>query len=323
MLAALRERLATRVALLARPRAAEALPVKLDRRRVYVLPTRFGLFFAVLLSAMLLGALNYNNNPALLLALLLGATGMASLIAAHLQLSGLRIDAISAEPVAAGAMMHVHVAISAADARLRHGLQLRCNGVQATAPPLAGEAIVATMDLPTRQRGWLDLGRLRISTTQPLGLALAWSWVWPEAPMLVYPAPEAQGPPLPQGDGNASHARLHPAGDDVHHLRAYRAGDPRRAIAWKPSARRDQLLVREYEQPLAVEVSLDWRMLSALAYETRIRRLAHWVDLAERQGRRYRLHLPGQPTLGPAQGAAHRHHCLRALALLPHELAGP
>ena len=73
----LRERLAARAALLARPRGGESLPVKLDRRRVYVLPTRFGLFFSALVFAMLLGALNYNNNPALLLALLLGATGLA------------------------------------------------------------------------------------------------------------------------------------------------------------------------------------------------------------------------------------------------------
>ncbi len=314
----LRERLASRFALLARPRAAETLPVKLDRRRVYVLPTRFGLFFAALLFAMLLGALNYNNNPALLLALLLGATGLASLIAAHLQLSGLRIDAISAEPVPAGAFLHLHLALSADDARVRRGLQLRCNGVHAHASLPTNEPAVATLNLETQHRGWLDLDRIRISSTQPLGLALAWSWVWPDMPMLVYPAPEPQGPPLPLGEGNASHARLHPAGDDVHHLRAYRAGDPRRAIAWKPSARRDVLLVREYEQPLAVEVALEWRTLTELAHEHRIRRLAHWVDLAEREGRRYRLHLPGQPQLGPGQGAAHRHLCLRALALLPH-----
>jgi uncharacterized protein (DUF58 family) len=76
-------------------------------------------------------------------------------------------------------------------------------------------------------------------------------------------------------------------------------------------------MVREYEQPLAVEVSLDWRRLAPLGVEQRISRLAHWVDLAEREGRRYRLDLPGQPVLGPGQGAAHRHLCLRALSLLP------
>jgi len=313
-----RERLAAKFALLARPRAPESLPVKLDRRRVYLLPTGFGLFFAVLLLAMTLGALNYNNNPALLLALLLGATGLSSLIFAHLQLSGLRIDVISAEPVAAGADLTVHVALSASDPRTRRGLRLRVMDVQATAPILAVDPVVATVDIPTRQRGWLGLGRLRIATTQPLGLALAWAWVWPEAPVLVYPAAEVQGPPLPEGGGSAGHSRLHPAGDDVHHLRAYRSGDPRRAIAWKPSARRDALLVREYEQPLALEVALEWAAVETLAYEQRIRRLAHWVDLAERQGCRYRLQLPGQPALGPSQGPDHRHLCLRALALMPH-----
>jgi uncharacterized protein (DUF58 family) len=317
MSSTLRERLAARATLLARPRSSETLPVQFDRRRVYVLPTRFGLFFAALLFAMLLGALNYNNNPAFLLALLLGATGLASLIAAHLQLSGLRVDAISAEPVAAGSILSLHVALAAADARVRRGLQLRCREARTSAPPMSTEAVVATLPLATERRGWIEPGRIRISTTQPLGLALAWSWVWPDAPLLVYPSAEPQGPPLPPGDGSAQHARLHPAGDDVHHLRGYRTGDPRRAIAWKPSARRDTLLVREYEQPLATEVTLDWRALSQLAYEQRIRRLAHWVDLAEREGRRYRLLLPGQPALGPAHGSGHRHLCLRALALLP------
>lgn len=313
----LRDRLAARAALLARPRGSETLPVRLDRRRVYVLPTRFGLFFAILLFAMMLGALNYNNNPALLLALLLGATGLASLIAAHLQLSGLNVDAVSAEPVAAGSILSLHVAFSAADARLRRGLQLRCREARGTAPPMSNEPAVATLPLATHRRGWIEPGRIRISTTQPLGLAMAWSWVWPDAPLLVYPCAEPQGPPLPSGDGSANHARLHPAGDDVHHLRGYRTGDPRRAIAWKPSARRDTLLVREYEQPLAIEVTLDWSALPQIAYEQRIRRLAHWVDLAEREGRRYRLLLPGQPVLGPARGNTHRHLCLRALALLP------
>lgn len=318
MSASPRERLARRFALLARPRQPEPLPALLDRRRVYVLPTRFGLFFGALLLTMLIGALNYNNNPALLLALLLAAAGLASLIAAHLQLSGLRIDAIAAEPVAAGAPLLVHVALSSGGLRTRRGLQLECLQSATVVPPMGAEPVVAAISLATTQRGWLDLDRIRISTTQPLGLARAWAWIWPEAPLLVYPAPESNGPPLPDDGGQGQRTRLHAAGEDVHHLRAYRAGDPRRAIAWKPSARRDVLLVREYEQPLSVEIALDWKDLAGLDHEQRIRRLARWVDLAERADRRYRLLLPGHPPLGPAQGPAHRHLCLRALALMPH-----
>jgi len=312
----LRKRTDALVAKFARPRGPETLPVALDRHRVYVLPTRFGLFFAALLLGMLLGALNYNNNPALLLALLLGAAGMASLIFAHLQLSGLRVEAASAEPVAAGQALQLHLAFAARDRRWRRGLQLH-GGERGAPVPVFSDKAVVVLELPTERRGWLPPQRIKIATTQPLGLAEAWSWIWPDAPLLVYPAPEASPPPLPGGEGGSARARLQPVGDEVHHLRPYRAGDARRAIAWKPSARRDALLVREYEQQAGVETVLDWTTLSALPWEQRIRRLAAWIDLAEREGRRYRLKLPGQPPLGPAQGPAHRHLCLRALALLP------
>ena len=311
-----RQRLWRRLQAWARPRAPESLPVTLDRKRVYVLPTPFGLFFALLLSAMGLGALNYNNNPALLLGLLLTGTAMASLITAHLQLSGLRIEALSAEPVAAGEALLLKFGASARDGRKRRGLSLRHGEASATLSlDDRGEALLS---IPTERRGWLGLDRIRISTQRPLGLAVAWSWIWPEQAVLVYPAPEPQGPPLPADISDTGAARLNRIGDDVHHLRNYRRGDPQRAVAWKPSARRDALLVREYEQPRSAEVTLDWRRLAALPHEHRIRRLAHWVDQAERENRRYQLRLPGQPALGPAQGPAHRHACLRALALLPH-----
>ena len=309
-------RLQSRLQTWARPRRPETLPVQFNRNRVYILPTRFGLFFSLLLLAMWLGALNYNNNPALMLGLLLAGAANTSLLAAHLQLTGLQISAIGAEPVPAGAPLELRLHARAEPGRERRGLRVDCGAASAILSLIDGSG-QATLALPTQHRGWLDLERLRISTTRPLGLARAWAYVWPDAPLLVYPSPEAHGPPLPEGSGANALARLRPTGDDVHHLRAYRRGDARRAIAWKPSARRDTLLVREYEQPLGADVVLEWLPLSGLKYEARIRRLARWVDEAEREGRRYRLELPGQPPLGPASGAQHRHACLRALALLP------
>lgn len=313
---ALGGRIERRVARWVRPRAPEALPVQFDRRRIYVLPTGFGLFFAVLIAAMLLGALNYNNNPALMLALLLAGAAHTGLFAAHLQLSGLRIVAIGADPVSAGKPLQLRIHARAEPGRERRGLRI-ASGAHATFFSLHHGSGEATIELPTERRGWLEPERLRISTTRPLGLVVAWSYVWPDRPLLVYPTPETQGPPLPEGGGDRAIARMHPAGDDVHHLRSYRRGDSRRAIAWKPSARRDELLVREYEEPLGADIDLDWRTLPTLPHEARIRRLARWVDEAERDGRRYRLMLPGQPPLGPAQGASHRHACLKALALMP------
>lgn len=307
----------TRLANLTRPRAPEPLPAHFDRRRIYLLPTRFGLFFATLLVVMLIGALNYNNNPALLLALLLAGAAQTSLLLAHLQLSGLSIVAMTAEPVPAGIPLQLRLLVRAEPGRERRGLRIDGHGGVAALSLEHGDG-EATLSIPTSRRGWLQAPRLRISTLRPLGLARAWAHVWSDAPLLVHPAREIDGPPLPTGSGLAAQTRLRPSGDDVHHLRNYRQGDPRRAIAWKPSARRDTLLVREYEQPRGADVDLDWAQLSGLDGEARIRRLARWVDEAERDNRRYRLRLPGQQPLGPSHGSEHRLACLQALAVLPH-----
>lgn len=309
--------LRTRLQSLERPRSPEALPVRVGRRRIYVLPSRFGLFYGLLVLAMALGALNYNNNPALMLALLLGASGLASLIAAHLQLSGLQLDAVSAEPVAAGDTLWLRLSFSTGDGRRRRGLRGDLGDATARAGTGEDGAMELALPVPTHRRGWLHPGRIRLSTTQPLGLARAWSRLWPRQPVLVYPRPEAAPPPLPDDGVDAQLSRVHPLGDEPHQLRAYRAGDAPRAIAWKHSARRDSLVVREYERAQQQDVVLDWAGIRGLAHEARIARLAGWVDLAEREGRRYRLRLPGQATLGPDRGHAHHHACLRALALLP------
>jgi uncharacterized protein (DUF58 family) len=316
MLAALRRRLQSWM----RPRQAEHLPVRLQRNRIYILPTATGLFFGLLLGTMGLGALNFNNNPALLLALLLAGAAQASLIAAHMQLSGVVVDAVAADPVPAGEPLRLRIGLGALDQRMRRGMRIASGEAHAH---VAFDHTGSTAELPllTERRGLMPVPRLALSTVQPLGLARAWAYVWPDQSVLVYPAPEAQAPPLPTPVGDAGRAQVTRAGDDVHHLRGYRAGDAPRTVAWKASARRDSLLVREYEQHRSDQLLLDWQLTAGLPYEQRIRRLARWVDDAEREGRRYALQVPGQPSIPIGLGAAHRHRCLRALALMPGEAA--
>ncbi|MBP8647818.1 MAG: DUF58 domain-containing protein [Thermomonas sp.] len=316
MLAALRRRLQSWM----RPRQAESLPVRLRRNRIYVLPTATGLFFALLLGTMGLGALNFNNNPGLLLALLLAGAAQASLIAAHMQLSGVVVDAVAADPVPAGEPLRLRISLGARDQRMRRGLRISHGDAHAHAA-FDHHGGTVELPIPTGRRGLMPLPRLELRTLQPLGLARAWAYVWPRQVALVYPAPETQAPPLPAPAGDAGRAQVTRAGDDVHHLRGYRAGDAPRSVAWKASARRDSLLVREYEQHRSDQLLLDWPLTAGLPYEQRIRRLARWVDDAERQGRRYALGLPGQAPVPMGLGMAHRHRCLRALALMPGEAA--
>jgi len=313
MLSALR----TRVASWTRPRSSEALPILLDRRRIYILPTAFGMFFTVLIGTMLLGALNYNNNPALLLGFLLGATAQLSLHATHLALSGIRLRDARALPVHAGDAMMLELRFDASRARPRTGLVLALDDARTVFSLPDAEAMQVELMLPTLKRGWLRPKRLKISTTQPLGMARAWSYFWPELKLMVYPVLEPRAPPLPTHEGLGTRSRVRAQGEEPHHLRDYHIGDPPRQVAWKASARTGKLLVREYEARTDLDLRLDWSSLTSLPGEARISRLARWVVEADRINARYVLVLPGQK-IGPSQGHAHRHACLQALALLPH-----
>ena len=299
-----------------RPRRVEPLPIAVDRRRVYILPTGFGLFLGAMLATMVLGGLNYNNNPALLLAFLIIAVANNSLLQAHLTLSGLRVTSMHAEPVHAGQPLELRVAVEAGGNRRRDGLELRRGEEVAFFDLPPGGRGEVRLAIPTVRRGWLEPGRMRLSTVRPFGLARAWTWLLPSGPLLVYPAPEADAVPLPALGGDGQSSRSRQQGEQPHHLRDYRPGDTRRQIAWKASARADRLLVREYEASTTREVELDWYALGALPHEARIRRLTRWVLEADRQAVRYRMRLPGQ-AIGPGRGSEHRHACLRALALLP------
>lgn len=299
-----------------KPRAVETLPILLHRRRIYVLPTPYGLFFAVLLATMTLGGLNYNNNPALILCFLMLSLMLSSLLRGYLNLSGVRLLSLDAAPVHAGAPQLLRLHFIADNRRLRDGLVLERDGHRAGFELRGGVPADVQLPVSTQRRGWRPAGRFKLYSRQPLGLFEVWSWLHPDASTLVWPALE-KDPPAPPGAGGRERPRPQRGdSDEPIALRDYRSGDPMRQVAWKHSARMDRLLVREYEQPGGSERVLSWDALAPMSSDARARRLASWLVEAERQGHATTLAMP-DARFGPGQGQAHLHACFRALALAP------
>ncbi|HEX6833173.1 MAG TPA: DUF58 domain-containing protein [Rudaea sp.] len=308
------QRAERRLPALTRLKQAEPLPIRLHRRRIYVLPTRFGLIYSVVLLTMLFGALNYNNNPALLLTCLLAAASYQSVFQGFRAVDKIELRSLQAEPCHAGDALFVNLHFAAA--RPHHGLRLRSGERETVFELIASDDNRIRIELPAAQRGWQRIGRLRVFSEYPFGLFHIWSWMNPDYAALVYPALDAHAPPLPPAGGDTSEHLLRRAGDELAMLREYHPSDARRTIAWKASARHDKLLVKEFEQRRGQQIVLDWHALSGLTYEARISRLATWVCLAEQAQTPYALYLTDR-RIAPGLGPEHRHECLRELALLP------
>ncbi|MDE2154643.1 MAG: DUF58 domain-containing protein [Xanthomonadaceae bacterium] len=303
-----------RLPALTRYRRIENLPIELHRRRIYIVPTGFGLGFSVLLLVMLVGALNYANNAALLLTCLLGAASAASMLVAFRGLDGLRLAHIRAGHAIAGEPIELTLAFDSS--RPRQAIRIDLDHASTAFALDANAAANVKLALPTTQRGWQALPRLRVWSSWPLGLFRAWSWLHPDQSVLVWPRPELSGPPPHALVDDSRHMRLH-QGDELAALRDYRAGDPQRRIAWKASAHHHSLLVKDFEQPQSrPHWQLDWRQLRGMDNEARIARLARWLDEAQAQRRNYSLWLPGTD-IPAGSGPLHYARCMNALACMP------
>lgn len=300
-----------------RIRTPEAPPVTLVQRRVYILPTRQGLLFAVVLGVLLLASINYALSLGFVLTFLLSAMGFVALHHTWRNLAYMQVRPVRAEPVFAGEAAHFGLSLESPSRRPRYAIAIH-RGVASSVVfvDVPGEhAGLATLPVDATRRGRLVCGRLTLATTYPVGLFRAWAYVDFGQSALVYPTPAASCPEPPAWSHSESTDGVVIAGDDdFRMLRPYRAGDPPRQVAWRTLARGQPLQTKEFQSLASRELWLDWADAAAADAESRLSVLCRWVLRAEQRGQQYGLRLPGT-AIAPGRGETHRTRCLEALAL--------
>jgi uncharacterized protein (DUF58 family) len=289
--------------------------IELDRKRIYILPTRRGLLFAVFLLAMLLGSINYALSLGFVLTFLLAGLGLVGMLHTYRNLAGVKISAGGAAPVFAGEMAGFYLCFDAPSARPAIGLSWQKQAPQWIDLLQPGQKCVPVL-VPTTHRGWLVPGRFTMFTNFPLGLFRAWSYVNFGMRCLVYPKPLSH-PLLPQGesvDQSGTLATQQEGAEDFSGLREYRVGDAPRHVAWKASTKNDGLLTKQFATSSAATLYLEWDSLREPDTETRLSLLTGMVLEVERLQQLYGLRLPGKE-YAPGVGIAHQENCLKALAL--------
>ncbi|MDY6942688.1 MAG: DUF58 domain-containing protein [Pseudomonadota bacterium] len=291
--------------------------ITLRRQRIYILPTRYGVLFGIMLLVMLLGAMNYGNSMAFATCFLLGALAFVAMHHTHQNLLGLRIWSIGAEPVFASERAYFRLFLENPNDFMRYSISVEGpNGDTQHVHVPPHERAQVRIGVDSTCRGYLKAPRFRISTEHPLGLFRAWSFVQPDTDSLVYPAP-AESPPTvnsaTHGYGRNPSRRIG-SSEDFHSLRDYHHGDPFRHILWTALAREQGLLTKQFSASAGHEIWLDLSALETRDVELGLSQLCRLLLECERDERPYGLKLSsGQRS--PSLGSDHREACLRMLAL--------
>lgn len=298
-------------------RMPPANSLTLDQKKIFILPTRQGLYFALLVCAMVMAGINYQNSLVFALAFLLASLFMVGILHTWRNLSGLTLIAGAAKPAFAGDDAEFTIVIKRLGDRTYESLKLGWDpDFLVMADRLDGQEERVRIHVRAKKRGRFNPGRFLIETKFPLGLFRAWSWIDLDMVVLVYPRP-IPGGELPASESiSDEEGELVPrdGAEDFYGLREYQPGDPIRHIAWKAFARSENLMTKQYAAYADKRVWLEWDHFQGMDREARLSRLCDWVLRLNSSNEEYGLRLPGV-AIEPGRGETHRDSVLRALAL--------
>ncbi len=306
-------------AFLLRKTRVDHLPFKIVHKRLYILPTSHGLVFILILFAMLMGSINYNNNLGFLLVFLLGSITLISIIHTYRNLLGLTLLSASATPVFASRTGRFQLLIRSGPVG-RRNIGYRIDQEVETAGTIDPETEkIIEVNFPTTSRGIFRPARITVRSRYPLGLFRTWAVIKPDISCVVYPRPLAgrMGFSADEGQTGAENDAdgPRPGVDDFAGLKTYQPGDPLGRVSWKSISRGLGMFTKEFTGNAGNRmVMLDFDAIKAKDTEEKLSRLCDMVLRAHNMNLAYGLRLPGR-TIAPDKGEQHKHECLKALAV--------
>ena len=293
----------------------------LNPRQIYILPTVWGVLYAVMLLLLLVGSINYSLSLGYFVTFLLASLGHTAMLHTWRNLLHLKISASPAKPVFAGDTTQISINISDTKNRARYAIaakieQNAMGNIVVIDNIAANQSPVFSLPFVTSKRGYCALPRITLYSEFPLSLLHAWAYVANPLQILVYPKPSGQQamPALLVDSSNSGIRHASRGDDDFDGHKTYQLGDAASRVDWKASSRGSGLYTKVYSGEGAGAWWLDFAITHG-ELETRIEQMAQWLVEAHAAQQRYGLKLPNL-TLAPNDSEAHYHACMQALALM-------
>lgn len=290
--------------------------IKLQQRSTYILPTKAGMFMAAIVTLMMIGATNYQNNLAFLLTFMIASIGLVSILVTFINLQGLVFKLGPLTSVSVGEYLQITPQVYSQSGRSHMTIGAGFSKDELYFLDIDGEkGNRFLLVLKATQRGWLYLPRIMATSSFPFGLLKVWSWFKFASPILIYPRPiEPPAGNEQQGSDEDESQSATSGVDDLYGLKTYQAGDPISRIDWKAVARGRGLFSKEFVSYQSQDFVFDWNEFGSVDDELKLSYLCYLVREASRANFEYALKLPNL-TINKNSGEEHKTTCLQALAL--------
>lgn len=291
-------------------RQPAANSITLRQRIIFILPTRFGVWFGFLCVLLYLLGTNYQNNLILLVCYLLLSIWLVGIVLAFGNLNGLTLSASSHN--AGFANQDIAININTFGLKPHYMIQFQfVKQPQTVCKPSLESSFSLTLFAP--KRGLYPLPRLKVSSCYPFGLWRSWSYVAFKQQYWVYPNPITTVNNL---YGQSATTAASYDSEISQDLRQYQTGDSLNQILWKRLARDSSRPIVRLRQPIQ-HLDPCWVSIPDLTGSVLEQALSYASDkllTLEANGQVYGLKLKNF-TLAPAQGSLHLQRCLQQLAL--------
>ncbi|MBL4582330.1 MAG: DUF58 domain-containing protein [Gammaproteobacteria bacterium] len=294
--------------------------ITLNRKNIFIVPTRNGLLFVFSAGLVFIAAINYAVSLAFALAFLMVSIFILSILHSFNNLNQLTLSSRSAQDVFCGEDACFRVQLSRSPKRRHESVELNfpnpsANSTISYTDLLSRDTQEVEVFAAANKRGEFKAPRLRVLTRFPLGLCRAWSVVDLNLHCLVYPRPiQFSMNQFDSGASGGSDSTINQKGsEDFYGLRDYVPGDSLRQVAWKNVARGQGMKLKQFVDYVDNKVWLDWDMFYGFNVEERLSRLCYCVIQLSKTGSVFGMRIPGGE-YPPATGPDHKKKLLRALA---------
>ena len=288
----------------------------LKPRNIYILPTREGVIFALLILLMLAAAINFNNSLIFFFTFLMASVAVISMYMTQQNLLGLQFSIGHISPVFLFQPVAIPLNIRSPGTHYSIAVSLYGNKDDPGVFTDVNKHEISTVHLnaATHKRGYFKLKPLVVSSRFPLGLFRAWANIELTQDGIVYPAPEPLAHFVPHQGSETEGSNPYGRGmEDFSGFKDYQQGEPLSHIHWKAWAKEQGLLSKTFSGSSHRDYWLNWSELSGHT-EQKLSQLCRLIIDAEQNGDRYGLILPGK-TINISTGQQHYHNCLKALAV--------